>query len=137
MTIHITAPKENHIICGRGPRNYKHQGNVRFRQLVEKSMLLYIISSKKMKSGVVEKIVAELKNENMVFVEYNTKEACWKELVKEESKKKFAHRFRDSVRQEEQCNLFDSSDPLFPQILQKVKQNATESRFLNNCDYST
>jgi len=87
----------NHIICGRGPRCYNHEGNMKFRDIIEKNVLLYRKSTKSKKSKIIDAVLDEIKGKDMKFVEDNNREKA-KELSIDESRKKISHRFRDFTR---------------------------------------
>mmetsp|Transcript_20662 Transcript_20662/g.31065 ORF Transcript_20662/g.31065 Transcript_20662/m.31065 type:complete len:172 (-) Transcript_20662:972-1487(-) len=123
-------PDENYVLCGRGAKNYNHKGNIRFRQLVESNVPLYIKSSQKMKSSVIDNVIREIQSEDLVFVECNAIDSCWSELSRTASRKKVSHRFRDFVRKESQIKLIDrissttDDDFEFQTILSQVMENA-------------
>mmetsp|Transcript_24729 Transcript_24729/g.37584 ORF Transcript_24729/g.37584 Transcript_24729/m.37584 type:complete len:160 (+) Transcript_24729:86-565(+) len=131
MFSYHAAPEENHILCGRGAKNYNHTGNMRFRQLVEREVPSYMkSSSKKTKATVIEKVMSNIQSEDLIFVEYNCKESCWEKLSNTASRKKVAHRFRDFARKETNNKLFEttastiSTNSEFQRIISQVKENA-------------
>eukprot|EP00548_Thalassiothrix_antarctica_P006351 CAMPEP_0194146226 /NCGR_PEP_ID=MMETSP0152-20130528/20465_1 /TAXON_ID=1049557 /ORGANISM="Thalassiothrix antarctica, Strain L6-D1" /LENGTH=571 /DNA_ID=CAMNT_0038846705 /DNA_START=31 /DNA_END=1746 /DNA_ORIENTATION=+ len=114
------------IVSGRGPKIYKHEGNVKFRKLIEQCVPLYRSCSKTEKSTTIDKMVKKINSEGMKFMEYNKKEEEWRELTNDESRRKVGHGFRDFVlierRQEQQMNKSSN----------KVEENDDASLQLNN-----
>mmetsp|Transcript_17912 Transcript_17912/g.27136 ORF Transcript_17912/g.27136 Transcript_17912/m.27136 type:complete len:222 (+) Transcript_17912:28-693(+) len=126
MKSNMGIPNEKYIILGRGSKNYNHPGNVKFRQLVDRDLPLYVQGNKKCKSEVIEKVINEIQNEGMSFMECSVDNGesthCWIELNTKESRKKVAHRFRDSARHLScKSNPRNESDSLLERIIHEVK----------------
>jgi len=113
-----------YILCGRGPRNYNHEGNVKFRRLIEKNAQVYTESSKGKKTKLVSRLIEQIRNCDMKFME--SKEGVWQELTHRESRNKIGHRFRDILR-EVQRRKSDNS------ITHEIVDQISLSRNIETC----
>jgi len=90
-------PDPNYIICGRGPRNYNHEGNLKFREIIDKHVESYKNSAKRFKTMLVDDLSKVLRDYfKLRFMEF--KSGSWKELTTKEARHKISHRFRDLLR---------------------------------------
>jgi hypothetical protein len=86
----------NCIKSGRGQRVYRHEGNQRFRDLVDEHVQQYLESSKAGKSELVHNVYRDILARGMKFVEEEN--GNWYEVTsEEEGKRKVSHRFRDAI----------------------------------------
>jgi hypothetical protein len=57
-------PTMNEILCGRGAECLNHEGNIRFRQLIDDNLELYIqTKTKSGKSNIIREIVKRIRNQ--------------------------------------------------------------------------
>ena len=59
-------PSHNDILCGRGAECLNHEGNKRFRQLIDDNLELYIhTKTKSEKSIIIREIVKRIRNQSL------------------------------------------------------------------------
>lgn len=90
-------PRDNDICCGRGKRNWNHQGNVYFRNLIQANVDRYIEApSKTDKTSVVLSIVDEVRKDGAYFVKQDDA-GRWYDIGDAQAREKVGHSLRDQV----------------------------------------
>jgi hypothetical protein len=92
---------QNHIVCGRGLRNWNHEGNRIFRQVVESRLADYVDEARgrAFKSRLVDETTQTLLEMGMIFVRRANDNGDWVTLSNRQARIKVAHMFRDASRQ--------------------------------------
>jgi len=92
-------PTSSDVRCGRGKRINSHEGNIRFREIVTKQKLDYLVAPKTRlgKSQIVEKVVAEVRKLDPPggFLEADEKSGLWIEIGDTRAMRKSAQALRE------------------------------------------
>ena len=74
-------PRDCDILCGRGRGNWNHEGNKRFKKVIEAAFDRYLSARNKTeKSMVVSALVDSLRQNGVMFVKRNTVTKRWYEI---------------------------------------------------------
>lgn len=78
----ICKPGPNDVLCGRGGGSQNHIGNKEYRSVIASNKRLYIESSRRMKTLLVESIVnaVRLQNPPGRFLEKDVATGLWKDI---------------------------------------------------------
>jgi len=124
-------PRTNDICCGRGKRNWNHQGNVYFRSLVQANVDRYVDApSKTDKTTVVLSIVERVRQEGSYFVKQDDK-GSWYDIGDAQAREKVGHSLRDQVtalkKLKKQQGDDDSFDDIGPTAVSKSKSHTSSA----------
>lgn len=91
-------PTNTDVLCGRGSCYFHHEGNERFRDLVQASLESYTLCKSRMeKSKMVFTIVAEIRGMGGHFLRKDTKSDRWYDIGDKLAREKVGHALRDTT----------------------------------------
>ena len=91
-------PRSRDVCCGRGKRNWNHEGNVWFRNLIQANVDRYICApSKTDKTAVVISVVEQVRREGAFFVKQDDDSGRWYDIGDTQAREKVGHSLRDQV----------------------------------------
>ena len=91
------TPTEFDVLCGRGSSYYFHEGNRRFRLLIQDYLERYTLCKSKMdKSGQVLEIVALVRGSGGHFLRKGNDQR-WHDIGDKLAREKIGHAFRDAI----------------------------------------
>ena len=77
-SVAVIVPSTNDILCGRGKAFFKHEGNKRFRDIVDKYINAYIQASQRSKrSEIVKAVVNEMLETGARFLKKSENKLEW------------------------------------------------------------
>lgn len=92
------VPRSRDVCCGRGKRNWNHEGNVWFRNLIQANVDRYIQApSKTDKTAVVVAVVEQVRSEGAFFVKQDDDSGRWYDIGDTQAREKVGHSLRDQV----------------------------------------
>ncbi len=91
-------PRSRDVCCGRGKRNWNHEGNVWFRNLIQANVDRYVQApSKTDKTAVVISVVEQVRQEGAFFVKQDDDSGRWYDIGDIQAREKVGHSLRDQV----------------------------------------
>lgn len=97
----IADPHPNDVLCGRGGRINSHEGNVKFREIVNALKPLYLSQTTKKaeKAVIAAEVVARIRSLNPPgrFLKESNKEGVWVEISDEKARKKAGQALREDA----------------------------------------
>lgn len=91
-------PRSRDVCCGRGKRNWNHEGNVWFRNLIQANVDRYIFAPTKTdKTAVVVSVVEQVRSEGAFFVKQDDDSGRWYDIGDTQAREKVGHSLRDQV----------------------------------------
>jgi hypothetical protein len=97
----IADPHPNDVLCGRGGRINSHEGNVKFREIVNALKPLYLSQTTKKaeKAVIAAEVVARIRSLDPPgrFLKETNKEGVWVEISDEKARKKAGQALREDA----------------------------------------
>lgn len=97
----IADPHPNDVLCGRGGRINSHEGNVKFREIVNALKPFYLSQTTKKaeKAVIAAEVVARIRSLNPPgrFLKETDKEGVWVEISDEKARKKAGQALREDA----------------------------------------
>lgn len=96
--IYIAAPCDNSVLCGRGGATNNHEGNVRYRTLVQSHQDEYLLAVKSEKKAVAASIVATIHSRGGRFLKKCTDgRPGWTDIGQKKSREKTSQALREGL----------------------------------------
>jgi len=93
----ITEVMESDVLCGRGGETNHHPGNVKYRLLVKQFQPLYIISKRRDKPRIAEKIVHTIRHRGGRFLKKDSNSLTWKDVGNTKAREKTSQALREGA----------------------------------------
>lgn len=91
------TPRSVDVCCGRGKKNWKHQGNSSFRKLIHSNVTSYMeAASKHDKTRLVKTIVQMVRSNGGRFLKQSN-DGYWYDIGDSQAREKVGHSLRDQV----------------------------------------
>jgi hypothetical protein len=91
----ILFPLSSDILLGRGRPIQNHEGNIRFRLVMESYAVEYQKAKRDKKKEIAHDVVDKMKSKGCRFLQQKTNTDIWQEVEDEAAKQKVMHSFRD------------------------------------------
>jgi hypothetical protein len=88
---------EDDVLCGRGGETNHHPGNIKYRQLVKCYQPLYIISKRRDKPRIAQKIVLTVRQRGGRFLKKDTKSNTWRDVGNTKAREKTSQALREGA----------------------------------------
>jgi hypothetical protein len=93
----ISQILEDDVLCGRGGETNHHPGNIKYRQLVKCYQPLYIISKRRDKPRIAQKIVLTVRQRGGRFLKKDTKSNTWRDVGNTKAREKTSQALREGA----------------------------------------
>jgi len=93
----ITQVMESDVLCGRGGETNHHPGNITYRALVKRFQPLYIISKRRDKPRIAEKIVRTVRQRGGRFLKKDSNSSSWKDVGNTKAREKTSQALREGA----------------------------------------
>lgn len=122
-------PRRMDILCGRGRGVWEHEGNRRFKALIECHAEKYAAARTKMDKGVViASMVDSIREEGILFVKKDGKTQRWLDIGEYKAREKTSHAMRDHIAKSSgtsRKNNTQQSNGLARDAVQKQRETKT------------
>jgi hypothetical protein len=124
-------PSDTDVVCGKGKHVFSHEGNRRFRQLVEMSLDRYSEANtrgkkKQVVDDIVEMVRLRSMNNRGGFVRQDETSGRWWEIGSQYAKEKVGRTIRESLMQNEPCKQAPNVENFEP-LIRRVELLEKES----------
>lgn len=93
----ITEVMESDVLCGRGGETNHHPGNVKYRSLVKRYQPLYIVSKRRDKPRIAEKIVHTIRHRGGRFLKKDSHSLTWRDVGNTKAREKTSQALREGA----------------------------------------
>lgn len=88
---------ESDVLCGRGGETNHHPGNVKYRALVKRFQPLYIVSKRRDKPRIAEKIVRTIRQRGGRFLKKDSNSNTWRDVGNTKAREKTSQALREGA----------------------------------------
>jgi len=93
----ITHVNKSDVLCGRGGETNHHPGNVKYRALVKRFQPLYIVSKRRDKPRIAEKIVHTIRQRGGRFLKKDSYSNTWRDVGNTKAREKTSQALREGA----------------------------------------
>lgn len=93
----IVHVNKSDVLCGRGGETNHHPGNVKYRALVKRFQPLYIVSKRRDKPRIAEKIVHTIRQQGGRFLKKDSYSNTWRDVGNTKAREKTSQALREGA----------------------------------------
>jgi hypothetical protein len=107
----ITQVLEDDVLCGRGGETNHHSGNIKYRTLVKCYQPLYIVSKRRDKPRIAQKIVFTIRQRGGRFLKKDARSNTWRDVGNTKAREKTSQALREGAPDLRHGGDADSDSP--------------------------